>query len=51
MTWQAAQKHKLASFVQRWWKRKGRTFAAGQDPRTGQFRDPSKAHHTVGNIR
>src|SRR5262245_22058799 len=51
MTWQAAQKHKLASFVQRWWKRKGRTFAAGQDPRTGQFRDPSKAHHTVGNIK
>ena len=51
MTWQAAPKHKLASFVQRWWKRKGRTFAAGQDPRTGQFRDPSKAHHTVGNIK
>ena len=51
MTWQAAEKHKLAGFVQRWWKRKGRTFAAGQDPRTGQFRDPSKAHHTVGNIK
>src|SRR5688572_24146160 len=51
MTWQAAQKHKLASFVQRWWKRKGRTFSAGQDPRTGQFRDPKKAHHTVGNIK
>jgi hypothetical protein len=51
MTWQAAQKHKLASFVQRWWKRKGRTFSAGQDPRTGQFRDPAKAHHTVGNIK
>ncbi len=51
MTWQAAPKHKLATFVQRWWKRKGRTFAAGQDPRTGQFRDPSKAHHTVGNIK
>lgn len=51
MTWQAAQKHKLASFVQRWWKRKGRTFSAGQDPRTGQFRDPHKAHHTVGNIK
>ena len=51
MTWQAAEKHKLASFVQRWWKRKGRTFAAGQDPRTGQFRDPNKAHHTVGNIK
>jgi hypothetical protein len=51
LTWQAAQKHKLATFVQRWWKRKGRTFSAGQDPRTGQFRDPRKAHHTVGNIK
>jgi hypothetical protein len=51
LTWQASQKHKLATFVQRWWKRKGRTFAAGQDPRTGQFRDPRKAHHTVGNIK
>jgi hypothetical protein len=29
----------------------GRTFSAGQDPRTGQFRDPHKAHHTVGNIK
>ena len=27
MTWQAAQKHKLASFVQRWWKRKGKDFS------------------------
>ena len=51
LTWQAAQKHKLASFVQRYWKRKGKTFDAGQDPRSGQFRDPSKAHHTVGNVK
>jgi hypothetical protein len=51
LTWQAAQKHKLATFVQRWWKRKGKTFGAGQDPRSGQFRDPRKAHHTVGNIK
>ena len=51
LTWQAAQTHKLATFVQRWWKRKGRTFAAGEDPRSGQFRDPRKAHHTVGNIK
>jgi len=51
LTWQAHPKHKLASFVQRWWKRKGKTFSAGQDPRTGQFRDPRKAHHTVGNIK
>ena len=51
LTWQAAQKHKLATFVQRWWKRKGKDFGAGQDPRASQFRDPKHAHHTVGNIR
>ena len=51
LTWQAAQKHKLASFVQRWWKRKGKDFGAGQDPRASQFRDPKHAHHTVGNVR
>ena len=51
LTLQAAPKHKLASFVQRWWKRKGKDFGAGQDPRASQFRDPKHAHHTVGNIR
>ena len=51
LTLQAAQKHKLASFIQRWWKRKGKDFGAGQDPRASQFRDPKHAHHTVGNIR
>ncbi len=51
LTWQAAPKHKIASFVQRWWKRKGKDFAAGTDPRAGQFRDPAKAHHGVGNIK
>jgi hypothetical protein len=51
LTWQASQKNKIATFVQRWWKRKGRTFSAGQDPRTGQFRDPKHAHHTVGNVK
>jgi hypothetical protein len=51
LTWQAAQKHKLATFIQRWWKRKGKDFGAGQDPRASQFRDPRHAHHTVGNVR
>jgi hypothetical protein len=51
LTLQAAPKHKFASFVQRWWKRKGKDFGAGQDPRASQFRDPKHAHHTVGNIR
>ena len=51
LTLQAAPKHKIASFVQRWWKRKGKDFGTGQDPRASQFRDPKHAHHTVGNIR
>jgi hypothetical protein len=51
MTWQAAPKHKIASFIQRWWKRKGKDFGAGQDPRASQFRDPKNAHHGVGNVR
>ena len=51
LTWQAAPKHKVASFIQRWWKRKGKDFGAGQDPRASQFRDPRNAHHTVGNVR
>ena len=51
LTWQAAPKHKFASFLQRWWKRKGKDFGAGQDPRASQFRDPRHAHHTVGNVK
>jgi hypothetical protein len=27
LTWQSAQKHKIATFVQRWWKRKGKPSA------------------------
>jgi hypothetical protein len=51
LTWQAAPKHKIASFIQRWWKRKGKDFSAGQDPRASQFRDPKHAHHGVGNVK
>jgi hypothetical protein len=51
LTWQAAERHKIALFVSRWWKRKGKDFAAGTDPRVGQFRDPKKAHHFVGNFK
>ena len=51
LTWQAAQNHKLAMFASRWWKRKGKDFTAGTDPRVGQFRDPVHAHHFVGNMK
>jgi hypothetical protein len=51
LTWQVSPNNKLATFASRWWKRKGKDFTAGQDPRVGQFRDPKHAHHFVGNIK
>jgi hypothetical protein len=51
LTWQAAPKHKIATFIQRWWKRKGKDFGVGQDPRASQLRDPRHAHHGVGNVK
>src|SRR6266850_1322014 len=40
LTWQATPNNKIAMFASRWWKRKGKDFTAGTDPRIGQFRDP-----------
>src|SRR5918995_2733992 len=51
LTWQATTNNKIAMFASRWWKRKGKDFSAGTDPRVGQFRDPKKAHHFVGNLK
>jgi hypothetical protein len=51
LTWQASPNNKIAAFGSRWWKRKGKDFTAGVDPRIGQFRDPQHAHHFVGNIK
>jgi Carboxypeptidase regulatory-like domain len=51
LTWQASPNHKIAMFASRWWKRKGKDFSAGTDPRAGQFRDPKHAHHFVGNLK
>src|SRR5262245_20315686 len=51
LTWQASTNNKIAMFASRWWKRKGKDFAAGTDPRVGQFRDPTHAHHFVGNLK
>jgi hypothetical protein len=51
LTWQATPNHKIAAFGSRWWKRKGKDFSAGTDPRVGQFRDPKHAHHFVGNVK
>jgi hypothetical protein len=51
ITYQLTPSNKIAMFASRWWKRKGKDFAAGTDPRVGQFRDPKKAHHFVGNVK
>jgi carboxypeptidase family protein len=51
LTWQATPNHKIAAFGSRWWKRKGKDFSAGVDPRVGQFRDPTHAHHFAGNVK
>jgi hypothetical protein len=51
LTWQATPNNKIAMFASRWWKRKGKDFTAGTDPRIGQFRDPRHAHHFVGNLK
>lgn len=51
LTWQATQKNKLSMFAQRWWKRKGLDFGADTDPRAATHRDPTHAHHYVGNAK
>jgi len=51
LTYQMTQKNKLSMFAQRWWKRKGLDFGAGTDPRASTFRDPTHAHHYVGNVK
>ncbi len=51
MTWQVNQKNKLAAFMQRTWKRKGKDFGFGTDPRAGTQRDPHKGHYAIGNAK
>jgi hypothetical protein len=51
LTWQIDQKNKLAAFMQRTWKRKGKDFSFGQDPRSGTQRDPHKGHYAIGNAK
>ncbi|HEV3215073.1 MAG TPA: carboxypeptidase regulatory-like domain-containing protein [Vicinamibacterales bacterium] len=48
-TWQISQKNKLAAFFQRTWKRKGKDFTFGQDPRSGTQRDPHHGHYAIGD--
>ena len=48
VTWQVSPKNKFSVFFERTWKRKGKDFGFGQDPRSGTQRDPNKAHYGVG---
>jgi len=51
VTWQVNQKTKFAAFMQRTWKRKGKDFSFGQDPRSGTQRDPAHGHYAIGNAK
>ncbi len=51
LTYQITQKNKLAAFMQRTWKRKGKDFGFGTDPRAGTQRDPHHGHYAIGNAK
>ena len=51
LTYQANGSNKFAGFFQRVWKRKGKDFSFGQDPRAATQRDPHTAHYGVGHIK
>ena len=51
LTYQAAQKVKIAGFLERWWHKKGHSISAGVDVRAGEQRDPKNAHHAIGNLK
>jgi carboxypeptidase family protein len=51
LTWQAAEKYKIAGFIERWWHKKGHSIGFGTDPRAGEQRDPRNAHHSIGNMK
>jgi hypothetical protein len=51
LTLQANRNQKIAGFFQRIWKRKGKDFTFGQDPRASTQRDPHTAHYGVGHIK
>ena len=51
LTWQINQKNKFAVFFNRTWKRKGKDFGAGSDPRAGSYRDPRTGKYAVGQAK
>ena len=50
-TWQINQKNKFAVFFNRTWKRKGKDFGPGADPRAGSYRDPRTGKYAVGQAK
>jgi hypothetical protein len=51
LTYQISPKNKLGAFFQRTWKRKGKDFTFGVDPRAAAQRDPRKAHLGPGQMK
>ena len=51
VTWQIDQKNKFAAFFNRTWKRKGKDYGAGADPRAGSYRDPRTGKYAVGQAK
>jgi carboxypeptidase family protein/TonB-dependent receptor-like protein len=51
LTYQINQKNKLGVFFQRTWKRKGKDFVFGTDPRAATQRDPEHAHLGPGQVK
>lgn len=51
VTWQMNQKNKFAVFFNRTWKRKGKDYLAGSDPRAGSYRDPRTGKYAVGQAK
>ena len=51
VTWQINQKNKFAAFFNRTWKRKGKDYGPGSDPRAGSYRDPRTGKYAVGQAK
>jgi hypothetical protein len=51
LTYQINQKNKLGVFYQRTWKRKGKDFGFGTDPRAGAQRDPRQDNLGPGQMK
>jgi hypothetical protein len=51
LTYQATPRNKVAAFVERIYKYKGKDFTFGQDPRASTLRDPNQAHYAIGAIK